>query len=151
MRYQRTAVEIEGDKGYCTVVALSNVTGWSVDKCWRIAKDAGRVTGQGFYPRRLLDYAKKHHGLDFTTVQIDTKDGGTFYRRDRYGDFIKVYTSIWPTLAQFVKANPTGRFYLSVNGHSLALVNGVVMDQGVKPHPRYRVKRAWRIHERSIY
>jgi len=152
MNVKVTPYKIENDSGYCTVVALTNVTGWDFKKCWYVANNAGRKRHNGFMPHVLLEYASKHHGLEFELVKLKYNPTEHLRRRRRYGydELTPVYKSNSPTLAQFVKQHPTGRFYISTIGHSLAVVNGVVMDAW-KIGPRRRVKRAWRIHERSIY
>lgn len=43
-----------------------------------------------------------------------------------------------PTLAQFVKDHPQGRFYVVVRGHAIGIVDGVCVDC-VTPRPRSRV------------
>jgi hypothetical protein len=50
-----------------------------------------------------------------------------------------------PTLAQFAKANPTGRFVLFVRGHFVALVDGTLHDWPKKTGARTRIRDAWKL------
>lgn len=47
------------------------------------------------------------------------------------------------TINQFVKANPSGRHFLLVRGHALAVVDGVVYDNAGRTSGRHRVEIAF--------
>lgn len=54
-----------------------------------------------------------------------------------------------PTLAQFLRDFPTGRFYVSRRGHAFAVIDGVVHDwQRSRTGPRSRVRLAFALPER---
>lgn len=48
------------------------------------------------------------------------------------------------TLGQFLKQYPTGRYWVFVRGHALAVIDGIVYDHSYKP--RRKVKLAYRVH-----
>lgn len=50
-----------------------------------------------------------------------------------------------PTLSQFVRAYPTGRFVLFTRAHALALVDGIVHDW--KASPKRRLICCWQLQE----
>lgn len=50
-----------------------------------------------------------------------------------------------PTLAQFIKRHPVGRFYLCTTSHAFALVDGVVHDWVSTTSARSRVREAHRL------
>jgi hypothetical protein len=59
---------------------------------------------------------------------------------------VEIDPSARPTLAQFIRAHRKGRYFLSRNGHSFALVDGVVHDwRSSRTGPRSRIKRAYRM------
>lgn len=49
-----------------------------------------------------------------------------------------------PTLAQFCKNHPEGRYWVFVRGHALAVIDGIVYDH--KHGPRRRVAFAFRVY-----
>lgn len=49
------------------------------------------------------------------------------------------------TLALAVSKMPAGRYLIKVRNHALAIVDGVVYENAVKPHPLRRVQRVFRI------
>lgn len=49
-----------------------------------------------------------------------------------------------PTLAQFCKDHPEGRYWVFVSGHALAVIDGVIHDH--KHGPRRKVKFAYRVY-----
>ena len=48
----------------------------------------------------------------------------------------------YPTLAQFIRTHPKGRFILHRRGQAFALIDGVVHDRAVGTGPRSRIRRA---------
>lgn len=98
----------------CSVQALANALGIPYEESHKIYKDAGR---------------KDMHGAKAAVWS-------SVWRR--YGQIIFTGNAP-PTIAQFVRANPTGSFLVGVNGHALAVVDGVVIDNR-KTSPRWRVK-----------
>lgn len=49
-----------------------------------------------------------------------------------------------PTLAQFCKDHPVGRYWVFVRAHALAVIDGVVYDHSYKP--KRKVRYAYRVH-----
>ena len=103
-------VDQNGDTNACTVHALSAVTGKSFKDCQIITATYGRKFGQGmraFHVAKMLD--KKCDAIEFC-----------FYRDERF------------TLAQFIKEHPKGTYYVLVEGHALAVINGDLYDHSRK-------------------
>ena len=55
-----------------------------------------------------------------------------------------------PTLTQFIRENPKGRFVVHRRGHAFAVIDGVVHDWGHGTGARTRVQRAWRAPTNGI-
>jgi hypothetical protein len=49
------------------------------------------------------------------------------------------------TLSQLIQIYPRGRYYVTVRHHALALVDGVIHDQGSIAGPRSHVRRLYRV------
>lgn len=58
---------------------------------------------------------------------------------------LDVWRCGWPTLAQFIRAHPEGRYVLHRSRHAFALVDGVVHDWSTGTGPRSRIVAAWRL------
>lgn len=67
----------------------------------------------------------------------------TIMREGPYTDHNKI------SLGNFCKAHPTGRYWVFVKGHALAVIDGVVHDHSDKP--RRMVQKAYRVYPASLY
>jgi hypothetical protein len=50
-----------------------------------------------------------------------------------------------PTLAEIIRAHQTGRYLVIVNGHALAMIDGVIHDKGEIAGARSRVRMMYRV------
>lgn len=109
----------------CTIRALALSAGIEYSTAHRIGRDAGRKRRCGFYADRLLAQAEKSN---------------IFYKE------IISNTSAPVTIEEFIRSNPTGKFYCSRSGHSFAIVDGIILDN-VRNTQRQKIKQAWRLVE----
>lgn len=102
----------------CTVVSLAHVMRWPYREAHSLAALKGREQGRPTYMEPIA------MALDaMTPVSLP---------HDEY-----------PTLAEFCRVHPVGRFWINANAHALAVVNGKVCDHS--PCRRRRVYRAWAV------
>jgi len=115
--------EYAGENNDCTVRALAAVSGIPYGAAHRSAELVGR---------------KRNHGL--CALQIDLLLGSKFanYKVERVFGTLSLLT-----IAQFAAMHPTGRYYVLVTGHALALVDGHIVDEK-RPGGKTRVRHAWR-------
>ena len=126
--------------GNCVIVALSLLTGRDP---FELQKNA--FTNRLMYVRHPWDTnmahtgctcRRKHHlNMILGENPPNVTEILTRYMSDRRG--IK-------TLNQFVKRYPKGRFHVTVRGHALAVIDGVVYDW--KHSGKRRIVGAWEIH-----
>lgn len=106
------------ERADCTVSALACAAQIDYDRAYAIAKEGGRRASARFHADRLV-WSAKANGIVMRKLPLS---------RQR-------------TLARFAREYPTGRYYVQVAGHCLAVVNGVLADA---TSPNRRVLRAWR-------
>lgn len=124
------------DNNNCTVLALKSVTGWSEAKCYSILKKMGRKDGKGF------DIVSAISNTDFEINGVNFEPVINVYK-DAF-ECTHGYYDNTPTVRAFAKANPEGVFYVVVNSHALAIINGVVVDNVVSGLGK-QIKCAFRI------
>ncbi len=104
------------ERGFCTVAALAMTLDWSFGKAhrWMAKKPFNRKRGCGMYImawRPAIEAAAKTVGKRFVE--------GDYHLR---GDGRSM------TLSRFCKEYPTGTYYVQVNQHAVAIVDGVMHD-----------------------
>ena len=104
------------DRGFCTVAALAMTLDWSFGKAhrWMAKKPFNRKPGRGMYltaGRPAIEAAAESVGKSF-------KEGNWHIRGDGRA----------MTLSRFCKEYPTGAYYVQVNRHAVAIVDGVMHD-----------------------
>ena len=102
------------DRNFCTVAALALTLDWSFGKAHRHMAKAGRKTGHGMYImswRPAIEAAAKSVGKRFTEGDYHLRGDGRAM-----------------TLSRFCKEYPRGTFYVQVNRHAVAIVDGVMHD-----------------------
>ena len=103
------------DRGFCTVAALAMTLDWSFGKAHRwMAKHGNRKHGHGMYImawRPAIEAAARSVGKVFVE--------GDYHRREDGRAM---------TLSRFCKEYPKGTFYVQVNRHAVAIVDGVMHD-----------------------
>ena len=111
---QSLAIEQYKDRNFCTVAALSMTLDWSFGKAHRHMKKHGRKQGRGMFVsiwRPAIQEAAESTGKRF-------KEGHWHIRGDGRA----------MTLGRFCKEYPTGTYYVQVNRHAVAIVDGVMHD-----------------------
>lgn len=138
------ATKLQGDRNYCTVTALSATFYISADQAHEYAaKTWGRVKGQGVRTITMLKSFPMAEGYS----QAKEVLGKEVIRVKAEHDYKQPDGSIKTramNLSTFAKKHPTGTFYVLVDGHALAIINGEIVDHTDKP--KRRVKYAWRIN-----
>lgn len=112
---RRVGLTAYKDKGFCTVIALAMTLDWSFGKAHRwMAKHGNRQNRSGMYImqwRPAIEAAAKSVGKKFWE-----------------GDWHVLPNGKTMTLSRFCKENPRGTFYVQVNHHAVAIVDGVMHD-----------------------
>lgn len=134
---------MNGDNNSCTVKALSATFGISYDEAYEYAaKTWGRVKGKGVFTSSILrsfpdsfDSSRTVFGTTVERVKA-TKD---------YKQPDKTIKTRKMTLATFATTYKTGTYYILVNGHALAVIDGEVVD--FKEELGRKVKYAWRVNK----
>lgn len=124
------------DRAFCTVAALALTLDWSFGKAHRwMAKHAGRKNRRGVYMRDWLP-----------AIQLAAeKVGKRFESYD--GIRCQTYTGLptTMTLNRFCKEHPTGIYYVQVNGHALAVVNGEMLDWTADTAGRRKIQNCYKL------
>lgn len=107
--------DVTGRAG-CTVRALANVTGMTLEMAMMLAVSAGRRKGRRFSSRKLIEHVKSL-GLSFRKVRMKPR-----------------------TLARFLREHPVGRYYVRQATHAFAVV-GASVPTGTSLHSR--IVAAW--------
>jgi hypothetical protein len=134
---------VERDAGFehetrdCFVKALQAVTGVPYRDAHNFCETfMGRKPKHGTYPTSYMTQAVTE---EFTVFgyRIFKHDAslGTRVRRNWYGTTV---VRSYPTLTQFVKSHPRGRYIIWSDDHALAVIDGVVYDNGAAG-PRIRI------------
>ncbi len=129
--------EIKDETNDCTVRAVSAATGLTYLNAHGLAKLAGRHSKKGFWTDKILREAKANGILDYTKSYMFDMAKLTKSIKSGWGKIS--HGSPYPTLAQVLPLLSKGRFILETRKHALAVVDGVVYDQGSKLKARYRV------------
>lgn len=109
------------EKSSCTVSALSASTGISFEEASKVAFSAGRKFNKGFASFKLIDYWNNKYQSKFEPCKINKNI----------------------TLNKFLSLYPMGKYYVRKRGHAFAVVDGVVVDWGVKVAFKTKVLAAW--------
>ena len=124
------------DRNFCTVAALACTLDWSFGKAHRwMAKHAGRTNGRGLYLRDWLpaiQRAAEREGKRFESYH-------GHYCHNRAGR----PTSM--TIGRFCKEHPTGTYYVQVNEHALAIVNGVMQDWTAETAGKRKIHNCYKL------
>jgi hypothetical protein len=110
-----TAVVNYKDTNFCTVAALAMTLDWSYGKAHRwMSKHGNRFHRRGMYImawRPAIEGAAKSVGKRFFEGDYHLRGDGRAM-----------------TLSRFCKEHPTGTYYVQVNRHAVAIVDGVMHD-----------------------
>jgi len=136
--------EFEHETKDCTVRALAASTGSAYSDAHAACKSAGRVDKYGFCPGELLGYltdrSVKVLGHRFTKMfMFRSPPGGKKYSSIRFGD-VRV------SLADFVRANPEGTYYVCNRSHAYVVYDGTVCDY-VARTGREKLTDAWKVEK----
>ena len=124
------------DKNFCTVAALACTLDWSFGKAHRwMARHAGRTNGRGVYLRDWLPAIK----------MAARAEGKRFETYD--GIRCQTYTGLptTMTLNRFCKEHPRGIYYVQVNGHVLAIVDGAMLDWTAETAGRRKIQNCYQL------
>jgi hypothetical protein len=116
---------LKGNRNDCVVRALSIAANRPYEECDELFVKFGR---------------KRNHRTDHNISKLVH----AHLNSEVVSDHLK---GQWPTLTQFIKANPKGRFVLTRNGHAFALVDGVVHDWSRGTGARSRIVKAWKVEK----
>lgn len=133
--YSETPVAFKHEARDCAVRAVRVACQISYEDAHRQLKGAGRADRDGTW-NLTVTKASGPCGLPLRKMAGPGGAMGDTHRADR------------TTLAQFVKANPAGRFVIRINTHFIALVDGIVHNWKVNARnhgPRARVICAWEV------
>lgn len=119
----------------CTVCALANASGLDYSVCHIIMEQTGR---------KQNGFANMMFGLE----EWRRERFGTFERISTHQDHFSSQRNM--TVAQFVKKHSSGRFIIRIGSlfgtsHVMAVVDGVLIDNGHCEPARYRVLSAWEL------
>lgn len=105
---------LHGEKNDCTVVSLAEVTGSTYFHALNVMASVGRPA------RKAPQWSdlKAVPGMDLMFFHSE---------RDK------------PTLLEFCRSHPKGRYWIGVRGHMLAVIDGVIVDQWAQPRRRVLV------------
>lgn len=111
------------ERNDCTVHALRHCLGDVYGNARHVLKEFGR---------------RHRHGASYGTLRHMMASAA------EYG--FKAYTEPvhGETVAKFVEAHPSGRYFVTRRGHAFAVVDGKIEDN-VDIRPRAKVLRAWRV------
>ena len=129
-----TAVVNYKDRNFCTVAALALTLDWSFGKAHRWMAKHGRKQGRGMYImawRPAIEAAAKSAGKRFVE-----------------GDWHELPSGKTMTLSRFCKENPRGTFYVQVNQHALAIVDGVMHDWTAQTAGRRKIYTSFKLKEK---
>lgn len=118
----------------CVVRAIANASGCTYSKAHSLAaKHYQRGFRMGTRTMRILNNSREL----FAELKLETNNVSfsQFWESKQKREF--------GTINQFVKNNPTGRHFLLVRGHALAVVDGVVYDNAGRTSGRHRVEIAF--------
>ena len=102
------------DRGFCTVAGLAMTLDWSFGKAHRWMAKHGRKNRSGMF---IMEWRP--------AIEAAAKSVGKRFDED---DWHKLPNGKSMTLSRFCKENPRGTFYVQVNQHALAIVDGVMHD-----------------------
>lgn len=159
----------------CTVLALKSVTGWSYQKCYSILAKHGREKDSGFNVSRFLTFSGEYQNVNWDMVyakydpywlsviirEICEQNDIEINTPKYYINFYKILETAEKdleslgfskhddksvTLKQFAKENPDGVYYVTVKGHALAIINGVIVDNltGKSAGFNRHITKAWK-------
>lgn len=137
-----------GENNDCAVVALAHAGNMSYDDAHAFWELHGRKRGRGTYTGRVMPYGafeeKVFAEAGFKATKVG---GGGGLKAFDYssGSCKPVYADGWfrGTLRSFCRRFPTGRFFVSVSSHALAVVDGVIVDH--TSNDLRRIRNAYRI------
>lgn len=130
---------LAGDSKNCTVRALSNTTGKSIEDCTTQFDKVGREKNKGTFNFHKV-YLE--NGLEFMGVYGTTKEARGVFHHSVFGENARFNASYYPylfhrkkgtSLGSFIKDNPRGRFIVIIRGHATAIVDGKLVDTGALP------------------
>ena len=143
-----SAEKRKGERADCTVRALQNWLGIDYDEAWDILFEAGRRDGRGFSVPQLMFHLEKEYGIEakgnHPRPVIKTR-----VRRCHcqvWGDpyLSEEQVALHATLAQFIRDNPTGNYYVANHNHAFVIKDGKVYDSN-QTSMRTRIHIAYRL------
>ena len=129
----QTAVVNYKDRNFCTVAALAMTLDWSFGKAHRHMAKAGRKTGRGMF-------------VSVWRPAIQAAAEGTG-KRFLEGDYHRLPDGRAMTLKRFCKEYPTGTYYIQVNRHAVAIVDGVMHDWTAETAGRRKIITSFKLGE----
>lgn len=142
-------------RGACVIEALCNATGLEWDDCAYVARELYYTPEHehgGFKAEFMADT------LEFLDMEILSYQNLTDYVhvwRDNqyyYNGGYWVNQNCAPTAAAFIRANPTGLFYIVTSVHAFVIRDGEILDYKTrtgKSRTRQRVRHAWKLQPKQ--
>lgn len=135
LRFMRVISGDPTEYNDCTVRALAAIADITYEFAHEIAESLGRHRLKGTQFSKLADYA----GMKFESA---TKEAYSYH--SEYGRVRSFHANqIYPTLTQWVKDHPKGRYVVRVPQHVFAVIDGVIHDS-FPQSGRLRVRGAYR-------
>jgi hypothetical protein len=138
-----STAKLKGDTNYCTVSALSASFSISADEAYDYAtKIWERRRHKGVSTIKMLSTFPQAEGFTYAKEVM----GKDVIRMKAEQDYKQPDGSIRTrsmTLSTFAKKFKSGKFYILVKGHALAIINGEVVDHTDKP--KRRINYAWKV------
>ena len=123
-----TLPAMNGEANDCVVRAFSIVLDKPYNEVHAQCEKHGRKFGKGTYPHTQRKVAN-----DNGMTEIYEKE---LHKLSPSGEN--------PTVLQFLKAYPTGKYYVCRSGHAFAIIDGVIHDWARGTGIRSRITRAFR-------
>jgi len=124
----RDGSQFPGERADCVVRALSLAANRPYAEIHALCAQHGREYGRGTSGDVVIKSCRALGGIG-----VPIRGWSDAYVTARSG----------PTLAEFIRRHPKGRFYLNKRGHGFALIDGVVHDWNGTSGPRTRVTLAY--------
>jgi hypothetical protein len=129
------------ERSDCTVVAFALLCGLTYSQSAEMLRNAGRKPNKGFKTRLFL--GKKRIVGRRLFEETNTCERVLHSLKYPDGRPVTVDERIYKTLGKFAAAHPEGHYLVTVRGHAVAVMNGVVVDSEDKPNRR--ICSVWRV------
>lgn len=124
---QRPKDRFGNENNDCVVCAVATVAETSYAEVHAYLKKAGRKDRKGFHTYRHFGRSKNALGRRFTYLENSGK-----------------------SLIRFARENPKGRFLVTIRGHALCVVDGVIIESNSRVRRRAVLRNSWRVEAATV-